>query len=584
MVLMYPRTVKVRSSSGTVNEYVRLVEAYRDGGKVKQRVVADLGRKDLLVEILPKLRRLLAGDDAGQDPAELQVGDAATWGPVLVVRALFDQLGLWEILDQHLGRAKGVPFPDRAFVLVANRLIAPASEHGLAGWLETDFVCDRQGRRFLPHWHQRQRVRVHPRQLDAWYRTLDQLHAAKDPIEVALYRRLRDLFSFKPDLVLYDITSTYFEGAGPHDFAKHGYSRDGKSQNVQVIVGMVMVAGWPIAHHVWAGNRIDHSTVQDVIRDLCKRFEFGRLVFVGDRGMVTGETIESITKEKHGYLVGIKRRRNAELDGWLDAVDDTKWLDCPGGINTRERKTDPPRTRAQEIPSGNPDLRVIVIDSDERRGYEQVKREQAMERARQKLEKLKERIASGDLKRPEKVGAAAERIMQRYHGYRYFDWTLNDGAFEFSESETRLGREKKIEGKYMIATSEKGLSVLDAVAMYKELTEVESGFRQLKDVMAMRPIYHQVEPRVKAHIFVAALALLVQRLLGRRLEEAGVDLSPARAMQALSTVRLVTFCLEGQTERRGLTGGCPDARLVLKALKLMDQRPPSPPEGEETVM
>ena len=584
MVLMYPRTVKVRSSSGTVNEYVRLVEAYRDGGKVKQRVVADLGRKDLLVEILPKLRRLLAGDDAGQDPAELQVGDAATWGPVLVVRALFDQLGLWEILDQHLGRAKGVPFPDRAFVLVANRLIAPASEHGLAGWLETDFVCDRQGRRFLPHWHQRQRVRVHPRQLDAWYRTLDQLHAAKDQIEVALYRRLRDLFSFKPDLVLYDITSTYFEGAGPHDFAKHGYSRDGKSQNVQVIVGMVMVAGWPIAHHVWAGNRIDHSTVQDVIRDLCKRFEFGRLVFVGDRGMVTGETIESITKEKHGYLVGIKRRRNAELDGWLDAVDDTKWLDCPGGINTRERKTDPPRTRAQEIPSGNPDLRVIVIDSDERRGYEQVKREQAMERARQKLEKLKERIASGDLKRPEKVGAAAERIMQRYHGYRYFDWTLNDGAFEFSESETRLGREKKIEGKYMIATSEKGLSVLDAVAMYKELTEVESGFRQLKDVMAMRPIYHQVEPRVKAHIFVAALALLVQRLLGRRLEEAGVDLSPARAMQALSTVRLVTFCLEGQTERRGLTGGCPDARLVLKALKLMDQRPPSPPEGEETVM
>jgi transposase len=586
MILMYPRTVKVRSSSGTVNEYVRVVEAYREDGKVKQRVVADLGRKDLLVEVLPKLRRLLAGDPADQnpDPADPQVGDASTWGPILVVRALFDQLGLWAILDQELGRAKGVPFADRAFVLLANRLIAPASEHGLAGWLETDFVCDRKGRRFVPHWHRRRRVRVHPRQLDAWYRTLDQLHAAKDQIEVALYRHLRDLFSLKPDLVLYDITSTYFEGAGPHDFARHGYSRDGKSQNVQVIVGMVMVAGWPIAHHVWAGNRIDHSTVQEVISDLRKRFEFGRLVFVGDRGMVTDANIESITKDKHGYLVGIKRRRNAELDGWLDAVDDTKWIDCPGGANTRERKADPPRTRAQEIPSGNPDLRVIVIDSDERRGYEQAKREQAMERARQKLEKLKERVASGDLKRPEKIGAAAERIMQRYHGYRYFDWKLKSEAFEFSESETHLGREKKIEGKYVIATSEQGLSVLDAVAMYKELTDVESGFRQLKDVMAMRPIYHQVEPRVKAHIFVAALALLVQRLLGRRLEEAGVDLSPARAMQALSTVRLVTFRLEGQPERRGMAGGCPDARLVLKALKLVDQRPPSPPEGEETVM
>jgi transposase len=583
---MYPRTIKVRSSSGAVHEYVRVVEAFREGGKVKQRVVADLGRKDLLVAILPKLRRILGGSSAAEadDPAEPQVLDTANWGPVLVVRALFEQLGLWSILEENLGHAKGVPFADRAFVLVANRLIAPASEHGLAGWLETDFVCDRKGRRFVPHWHRRRRVRVHPRQLDAWYRTLDQLLAAKDRIEVALYHRLRDLFSLKPALVLYDITSTYFEGAGPHDFAKHGYSRDGKSQNVQVIVGVVMVAGWPIAHHVWEGNRIDHSTVQEVIGDLRKRFEFGRIVFVGDRGMVTDENIESIIKDQHGFLVGIKRRRNPKLDAWLDAVDDTKWIDCPGGINVQERKTDPPRTRAQEVPSGDPEMHVFVIDSDERRGYEQAKREQAMERARQHLEKLKRRVAAGDLKQPEKIGAAVARVMQKYHGYRYFDWKLIGGLLEFSESETHLGREKKIEGKYVIATSEKGLGVLDVVALYKELTAVESGFRQLKDVMALRPIYHQIEPRVKAHIFVAALALLVQRLLGRRLQEAGVDLSPERAMQALSTVRLVTFHLEGQSEHRGMAGGCPDARLVLKALKLVDQRPPAPPEGEETVM
>src|SRR3954453_20335704 len=579
---MYPRTVKVRSKGGTVHEYVRVVEAYREGGKVKQRVVADLGRKDLLLEVLPKLRRLLTGE--AHDPADPRFGEAPDWGPVLVVRALFDQLGLWDILDRYLGRARGVPFADRAFVLIANRLIAPASEHGLAGWLETDFVCDRKGRRFLPHWHRRRRVRIHPRQLDAWYRTLDQLHAAKEPIEVSLYHRLRELFSLKPDLVLYDITSTYFEGAGPHDFAKHGYSRDGKSQNVQVIVGMVMVAGWPIAHHVWAGNRIDHSTVQEVISGLRKRFAFGRLVFVGDRGMITDENIKSITKDEHGFLIGVKRRRNAQLDAWLDAVDDTKWIDCPGGINARERKADPPRTRAQEVPSGDPDLRVIVIDSDERRGYEQAKREQAMERARQKLEKLKERVAAGDLKRPEKIGAAVERIIQKYHGYRYFGWKLSGGTLEFSESETRLGREKKIEGEYVIMTGEKGLSVLDAVALYKELTDVESGFRQLKDVLALRPIYHQIDQRVEAHFFVGALGLLVQRLLGRRLQEAGVDLSPTRAMQALSTVRLVMFRLEGQPERRGVAGGCPAARLVLKALKLVDQRPPAPAEGEETVM
>src|SRR5512135_17904 len=227
--------------------------AYREAGKVKPRVVADLGRTDLLLDILPKLKRLLTGDGGPEvsTPTDPEVVDASTWGPLLAVRTLVDQLGLWSILDQHLGRAKGVPFADHAFVLVANRLIAPASEHGLAGWRETDFGCDRKGRRFVPHWHQRRRVRVHPRQLDAWYRTLDQLHAAKDRIAGTLYHRLRDLFSLKPDLVLYDITSTYCEGAGPHDYAKHGSSRDGKSQNVQVIVGVVMVAGWPIAHHVW---------------------------------------------------------------------------------------------------------------------------------------------------------------------------------------------------------------------------------------------------------------------------------------------------------------------------------------------
>ena len=254
---MYLRTVKVRSSSGAVNEYVRVVEAYRDNGKVKQRTLADLGRMDLLAEMFPKLKRFLGYDaDPGTTPEnDLDILDASTWGPVLAVRALFDQLGLWTILDEALGKAKGVPFADRAFVLIANRLTRPASEHGLAGWLETDFLCDRRGRRFVPHWHQHKRVRVHFRQLEAWYRTLDQLVAAKEQIEVALYHRLRDLFSLKPELVLYDITSTYFEGAGPVGFAKHGHSRDGKPHNVQVIVAVVMVSGWPIEYLHFAQSR-----------------------------------------------------------------------------------------------------------------------------------------------------------------------------------------------------------------------------------------------------------------------------------------------------------------------------------------
>jgi transposase len=582
---MYLRTVKVRSSSGTVNEYVRVVEAYRENGKVKQRTVADLGRKDLLAEISPKLQRLLGRDGDGEkDQSEdLDIIDASTWGPVLAVRTLFDQLGLWSTLDALLGKAKGVRFADRAFVLVANRLIQPASEHGLAGWLETDFVCDRQGRRFLPHWHQHKRVRVHFRQLEAWYRTLDQLVAAKERIEVALYHRLRDLFSFKPDLVLYDITSTYFEGAGPAGFANHGYSRDGKPHNVQVIVGVVMVASWPIAHHVWAGNEVDHGTVQQAIRDLHQRFGFNRVVFVGDRGMVTNDNLEAITRADNGYLVGLKRRRNKKMNRWLAAVDEGKWISCPVGITARE-KANSPRTRAQEVPSGVAGMRVIIVDSDERRAYEEAMRRQAMERTREALQKLQRRVAAGKLKQPEKIGAAAERLLQRNHGYRYYSWDIHQGGFRYFENPEGLEGEKGIEGKYVIATSEMALSVLEVVAIYKELSDVEKGFRQLKDVLAVRPIYHQIEPRVKAHIFVAALALLIQRLLHRRLEQAGIDFSPERAMQALSTLRVVTLRVDDRPERRGVSGGCPDARRVLKALKLIDLKPPVPPEGEETVM
>jgi len=581
---MYVRTIKVPSSNGSVNEYVRVVESYRSGGKVKQRTIADLGRKDLLQKILPQLECLLKGLPKVQGESdEVEVLEAATWGPVLVVRALFDELGLWDIFDGLLGQSKSeVSYAERAFVLIANRLIHPKSEHGLASWLESDFVCDRRGRRFEPRWHKRGRVRVHHQQLQSWYRTLDRLVAAKEQIEVRLYERLRDLFSIQPELVLYDITSTYFEGSGPQEFAKHGHSRDGKSQNVQVVVGLVMVAGWPIAHHVWRGNRLDVTTVQEVVDDLMRRFSFARVIFVGDRGMVSEANLKELREVGHGYLVGLKRRRNKNLDAWLGGLDDSKWIECALGINAQESKN-PPRTRVQEVASGDTGQRVFVIDSEERRAYEQSKREQAMERTRQKLHSVKRRVAEGKLTEPTKIGAAAERALRAHHGYRYFDWKLHEGVFEFFDHPLHLEREKRLEGKYVIATSEKNLGADEAVAMYKELTDVERSFRNLKDVLALRPIYHQVEPRVKAHIFVAALALLVQCLLQRRLQEAKSDLSAPAALQAVQTIRHVTFRWEGEC-RTGVSAASAHAHQVLRALGIQQLRPPTPTGREKTVM
>ena len=422
-------------------------------------------------------------------------------------------------------------------------------------------------------------------QLQRWYRTLDHLFLNKDAIEVALYHRLRDLFHFQPELALFDVTSTYFEGRGPA-MAKHGYSRDGRPRKVQVIVGMVMVAGWPIAHYVWAGNTRDSKTVKEVVEDLSKRFAFSRVVFVGDRGMVTKSNLKMLQEsdDAWGFLLGMTRRRNPETEVLIDRVREDAWIDCPVGINAREKIKDRPRTRVQEVTCDRAGVRVFVVDSDERRAHEERMRTKAMERVRSSLERVQTRVAKGQLKQPEKIGAAVERALQRNHGYRYYDWELEEGQLKFFEHPVNLSREKKYEGKYLIqymSHADKEMTAVDAVAHYKELSDVERGFHTVKDPLAMRPIWHHVDRRVRAHIFVAALAFLLDRMLERALRDAGSELSSSAAWSALETIRHVRFLVNGEP-RSGVTPGSPRARQVLRALNLNNIQPPTPPEGEET--
>jgi transposase len=228
-------------------------------------------------------------------------------------------------------------------------------------------------------------------------------------------------------------------------------------------------------------------------------------------------------------------------------------------------------------------VRVFVVDSDERRGYEQRQRQKAMERVRLGLEKLRTRVSKGQVKDPAKIGAAAQRVLTRNHGHRYYAWQLVEGQFQFEEHPVNLPREKKYEGKYLIQTDQTDLTPLDAVAHYKELNEVERGFRSLKDPIGMRPIWHHNERRVRAHIFVAALSFLIERMLERSLKDAGVPLSAQAALTALQTIRHVRFQVGG-VERTGVTPGSNRARQVLRALKLTELRPPTPPEGTSTTV
>jgi transposase len=594
---MFLRVVRAAGSKGVTHEYVRVVEAFREKGKTRHRTVLNLGRKDLLAAHLDldKLTRLLHGEVVpdgrirGEDVCAVAAWD---WGPMLVAIHLWRELGLETTLDRLAkpGRRKATTLSDRALVLVVNRLTAPGSEHGLARWLETDFVCDHRGRRWLPEWRndaervasRTPRVRVASRQLKQWYRTLDQLLEHKAETGHALFVTLRDLFSLRVDMVFYDLTSTYFEGRGPPEIGAHGHSRDGKPRNPQVLVGLVVVDGWPIAHHVFEGNRRDARTVPDVLRDLEQRFGLKRVVFVGDRGMVTSQNLDDLREHGHGYIVGRNRRRSGEVFDYIQSATGP-WIECPVGITAREKAT-PPKTLVQEVVTKEPGVRVFVVHSEERLAYERAQRVKAMDRVRARLEKLQRRVESGRLKAAEKIGAAATRVLTRNHGHRYYDWSCDDGVFRFFEHPVHFTREQAYEGKYVIQTEEPNLSAVDAVRLYKELSEVERSFANLKDVIDMRPIYHQTDERVQAHIFVAALAFLLHRAIEKKLKAARLDLSATEALRALRSVRVVDIDLGNGTTKRSVTRGTQRAASVLRALAITDLDPPNPPQPGQTVM
>jgi transposase len=593
---MFLRIVRAAGASGVKHEYVRVVEAYREKGKTRHRTILNLGRRDLLAECLDlkKFARVLHGEAAGDSQVkgeDVSSVGAWDWGGVLAARHIWQALGLEEMIDQlsRTDRSKDVTLSDRALVLVANRLIAPSSEHALAGWLENDFVCDRRGRRFVAAWRddderrasRTPRVRVQQQQLKHWYHTLDRLLAYKAQIEHELFSRLRHLFSLQVDMVFYDVTSTYFEGHGPPEHGAHGYSRDGKPRNPQILVGLVMIDGWPIAHHVFDGNKRDFQTVPDVLGDLEKRFGLKRIVLVGDRGMVTSQNLDELRNRGHGYIVGRNRRRSAEVFDYIEGATGP-WIECPVGITAREKR-DAPKTLVQEVASNEPGVRVFVVHSEERLAFERKQRTKSMGRVRAELEALQKRVADGRLKSPEKIGAAAGAILSRNHGHRYYDWSLKKGVFSFFEDPVHFTREQAYEGKYVIQTEEPNLSAVEAVQLYKELSEVERAFCSLKDVLDMRPIYHRTDDRVEAHVFIATLAFVLHRFIEKKLKAAGLDLSATDALTVLKSVRVVDIDLGNGETKRTVTRGSARAASVLRALGISNLNPPVPPQSDQAI-
>lgn len=569
---MFPRVTTVKTSKGTY-QYLQILESYHHQGRCRHRVVANLGRLDTLGKKLDRLVSSLRKfcQKNFVVPEEINCKDALSWGPILLARHLWEQMNLSEIVNKHCKSPRQkFDVAETAFVLVANRLCEPSSEHGLDRWLEHTFVCDSQGRRWQPNWlpcqqvTKQQRVKVHHRQLHKWYGTLDALLAAKDKIEEGMYLRVRDLFSVKVDIVFYDLTSTYFCRKRPKgNLRRHGISKDGKPRQVQVILGVVMANGFPIAHHVFPGNTAEKTTMQGVLRDLQKRFGLRRVMVVSDRGLVSPDNLDFLSKTRLCYLLGIPGRRCEESAEILEALDANRWQ--------RVDQTN----RVQEVRLGGRSCRYFVIDSEERKVYEESMRLRSMERAKEQLQKVAKAVSSGRLKDPAKIGSRAGRALSRHHGYRYYSWQVSGpGQFDFFEDAEKLDAEMLHEGKYILKTDDPEITATQAVACYKELNTVEQGFRDLKDVIDMRPIHHKTDERVKAHIFVASLALFLKRTLEYQLASKLPELSATDALAAMRSVGITELDLGDQTTRL-VSGGGRDARRILRVTGIKEISPPS---------
>jgi len=569
---MYPRVNTVKQGNQTYH-YLQILQSFRHQGKVRQRVVANLGRIELLGENLDRLVTSLSKYCKKNlvTPEQIQCRQALLWGPVLLARHLWQQVHLPEIVAKHCKSPwQKFDITQTSFVLVANRLCEPASEHGLARWLEHTFVCDSQGHRWQPDWlpteriTKSKRVKVQQRQLNYWYRSLDALLSAKEQIEQALYHQVRDLFSVKVDMVLYDLTSTYFCRKQPKaNLRRHGQSKDKRPRQVQVVLGVVMANGFPIAHHVFAGNTADKTTLKKVLTDLQRRFGLRHIMVVSDRGLVSDENLEFLSQQGLSYLLAIGSRRNDQAQQVLCKLDENQWQHIDQD------------NQVQEVRLDGQSIRYFVIDSQGRKDYEQSMRQCSMQRSYEQLKKVQASVKAGCLKDPAKIGAAANQAVSNHHGYRYYCWKVTGpGKFDFLEDQQKLQAEIIREGKYILKTDDQQISPSEAVACYKELNTVEQGFRDLKDVIDMRPIYHKTDDRIKAHIFVASLALFLKQTLQYQLASTLPQISSSDAFAAMKSMGIAELNFNGQRKRLVSAGGR-DARRILAVLGIKDINPPS---------
>jgi transposase len=515
---MYPKLVNVESGGKKIT-YLRLIEKYTENGRQRERVIANLGRQDIvgreaLGRLLKSLRRYT--DEVLVTPDEINAKKVFEYGPVVGMRALWDEIGLRKWIEEGCGIDKGGGLGEPGvFAMVLNHLLTPRSELALVEWLEGVYIEELEEKR------------IHESDIKAraerFYRTLDWLIKGKEKIEHQIYEWARTLLPV--DVVFYDITNLQFEGEGSK-VARRGYYRLGKRNHKQLLLGLIMIDNIPVGHYLFRGNRAEKTTLKWISEKVKKQYKVDRIIFVFDRGIVSVSNLECIQGEGNGYIVGIKRRRNEEVAEILESDDN-------GYIEIRENLL------AKECSMGEGGIRRIICVNKDRAKEDREKRESIIKELQEELENLRERVKGGKLKDVKSIIAKAEHIVTEKHGKRYFDYDVKDGGFRFWLKEESTAYEEKLDGKFILKTIEKDMPLERVVLRYKDLMEVERAFRELKDFIEVTPIYHYKYRRIKAHIFICVLALLLKRFLDRKLALAKIKISSEKAIEELKSIKVV---------------------------------------------
>lgn len=562
---MYPKLVSVKSGPDKTQTmvYLRLMERVKVDGIWKERVIANLGRQDAvgreaLGALLVKLRRF--SDEVLVRPEEIESREALEYGNVLVGQKLWEEIGLNRILGEICGDCPAVSLGESGVLaMVLNRLSAARSKLALRDWMNTVY---------LPVWQDVRFSRLPADSTDYaewYYRTMDWLVAGKnkEKIESAMAAWAQTLFP--AEVVFYDITNIQFESWQELKQARFGHIKVGRRNHKQILLGLVMVEGLPVACHLFRGNRAEKTTLSWVHQKVKKQFNVGRIITVVDRGQVSQAALDQIEIDQDGYIVALKRRRCPEVEPLL-AQDTTGFI--PLGWDRKNSL----RLAAWEAPiekatvAGRPDKRRIVVFNPVKAQEDKEKRLEAIGELEAALSDLRRRVRDkGHPKTIRTITIAAEKILSHRNGKRYFRYHVEkDRRFSFEPNDEGRRLEEKLDGKWVIKTTEAGLSLKEVVYKYKDLLKVEDGFRQLKDFIKVAPVYHWRYRRVKAHVFICVLALLLERLLERKLKDAHVDVSARQALEALKRIRVVSNRV-GHLELKYVTPPTEDLNKILAA-------------------